>query len=183
MGRWRPEIGDPSFMGWFTVAAYLACAILSFFSALAHQKSERRSFFFWSLISLLMLLLAINKQLDLQSLFTEIGRQVAGHQGWMEQRRMVQFWFIVCFSLLSMAGFAFFAYTLRDFFKCFRLAFIGLFFLLTFIVIRAASFHHFDEVLHFRFLNLKMNWILELSGIFLIAAAALKALLLKIRQA
>jgi hypothetical protein len=23
MGRWQPAIGDPSFMGWFTVAAYL----------------------------------------------------------------------------------------------------------------------------------------------------------------
>jgi hypothetical protein len=163
-------------MGWFTVAAYVACAILAAISARAHRKRERRSFIFWSLVSGWMLLLAINKQLDLQSLVTEIGRRMAWHQGWMAQRRVVQFWFIVGFGLLSLAGFAGFVYALWDLCKRFRLAFIGLFFLLTFIIIRAAGFHHFDAVLHFRFLNLKMNWVLEMSGIFIISAAAIKAL-------
>ena len=60
MGRWQPAIGDPSFMGWFTVAAYLACAILALFSALAHRKRERRPFIFWSLVSGWILLLAVN---------------------------------------------------------------------------------------------------------------------------
>ena len=27
--RWRPEIGDPSFMGWFTVVAYGIVALLA----------------------------------------------------------------------------------------------------------------------------------------------------------
>ena len=176
MGRWQPVIGDPSFMGWLTVAAYLACAILALLSARAHRKRERRPFIFWSLVSGWILLLAVNKQLDLQSLVTEIGRRIAWHQGWMAQRRVVQFWFIVGFGLLSLAGFAWFVYALRDLCKRFRLAFIGLFFLLSFIIIRAAGFHHFDEILHFRFLNLKMNWVLELSGIFIISAAAIKVL-------
>jgi hypothetical protein len=177
MGRWQPAIGDPSFMGWFTVAAYGACAILAAVSARAHRKRERRSFIFWSLVSGWMLLLAINKQLDLQSLVPEIGRRIAMHQGWMAQRRTVQFWFIVGFGLLSLAGFAGFVYALRDLCRRFRLAFIGLFFLLSFIILRAAGFHHVDPVPHFRFLNLKMNWLLELGGIFIISAAAIQALL------
>jgi len=172
MGRWHPTIGDPSFMGWFTVASYFACAIVAFFSARIQPKMDRRSFFFWNMVSLLMLLLGINKQLDLQSLLTEMGRQIARHQGWMEQRRVVQFWFIVCFSTISMAGFLCFVFIMRDLFSRFKLAFIGLLFLLGFIIIRAASFHHFDEVLHSRIWTLKMNWIIELSGIFIVLASA-----------
>ena len=27
--RWKPEIGDPTFMGWFTVVAYAVAALLA----------------------------------------------------------------------------------------------------------------------------------------------------------
>lgn len=176
MGRWRPEIGDPSFMGWFTVAAYCACAVLAFWAARSHPAEDRRSFLFWVMVGLLMAVLAINKQLDLQTLFTDIGRQVARHQGWLEQRRTVQFWFIVLFGILAVLAFLSTVFFMRNLFRRFRLAFIGLFFLVSFIVIRAASFHHFDEILHSRLLNLKMNWILELAGIFIVLAAAVRDL-------
>jgi hypothetical protein len=173
MGRWHPTIGDPSPMGWFTVSAYLVCAIMAFLAARSHFERDRRPFIFWGIVSLLMLLLAINKQLDIQSLFTEIGRQIARHQGWMEQRRTVQFWFIVLFGTISITGFIVFAYRMRDLFKRFRTAFVGLFFLLCFIIVRAAGFHHFDEVLQARFLIMKMNWVFELTGIFIVLAAAI----------
>lgn len=173
MGRWHPMIGDPSAMGWFTVSAYLACAIMAFLAARSHFEKDRRPFIFWGIVSLLMLLLAINKQLDIQSLFTEIGRQIARHQGWMEQRRTVQFWFIVLFGTISITGFIVFACRLRDLFKRFRTALVGLFFLLCFIIVRAAGFHHFDEILQAKFLIMKMNWVFELTGIFIVLAAAI----------
>ena len=88
-GRWRPEIGDPSVMGWATVAAYGACALLAFWAARVRPADDRRCFWFWVTVGLLMVVLAVNKQLDLQTLFTDIGRQVARHQGWIEQRRTV----------------------------------------------------------------------------------------------
>jgi hypothetical protein len=172
MGRWRPTIGDPSVMGWLTVGAYVACAVLAFWAARPHPGNDRRSVYFWGTVGLLMVLLAINKQLDLQSLLTEIGRQVARHQGWMEQRRSVQLWFVVGFSLLATAGFLGFAFFMRNWFRRFMLAFIGLFVLLSFIIIRAASFHHVDQFLNVRILQLRMNWILELSGIFIVLVAA-----------
>ena len=174
MGRWRPTIGDPSFMGWFTVGSYFACAILSFILTFTNQHADRRSFLFWSMIGLLMVILGINKQLDLQSLFTEVGRQVARAEGWMDQRRIVQFWFIVAFGTTALSGFLSFAIIRRDLFRKFMLAFTGLFFLLSFIVVRAASFHHFDQMLGFRFFGAKTNWLLELTGIYLIIGAGLK---------
>jgi hypothetical protein len=174
MGRRRPTIGDPTFMGWFTVGSYFACAILSFILASIHKDADRRSFFFWSTVCLLMIRLGINKQLDLQSLFTEVGRQVARTQGWLDQRRTIQFWFIVAFGTTVLGGFLSFAIIRRDLFRRFMLAFTGLFFLLSFIVVRAASFHHFDVMLGFRLFGAKMNWVLELTGIYLIIGAGLK---------
>lgn len=172
-GQWRPTIGDPCFMGWFTVGSYFACAILSLILALTNQNADRRSFLFWGMISLLMILLGINKQLDLQSLFTEVGKQIAKAQGWMDDRRTVQFWFIVAFGSTAMGAFLSFAIIRRDLFRRFMLAFTGLFFLLSFIVIRAAGFHHFDAMLGFRLFGAKMNWLLELTGIYSIVVAGL----------
>jgi hypothetical protein len=173
MGQWRPTIGDPTFMGWFTVASYFACAVPTLIAALSHQKTDRRSFCFWNIVSVLMVLLAINKQLDLQSLLTEIGRQIAKHQGWMEQRRAVQLWFIGFFGSISMAAFLFFAFTMRNLFRRFMLAFIGLFFLLSFIIVRAASFHHVEEFLDLTLVDVRMNWLFELTGIYTVFVAAL----------
>lgn len=180
MGRWRPTIGDPTFMGWFTVGSYFGCAIFGAIIVLINRKADKRSFFFWSMISLLMILLGINKQLDLQSLFTEVGRQIARAQGWMDHRRIVQFWFIVTFGTTVMGAFLLFVIIMRDLFRRFKLAFTGLFFLLSFIIIRASSFHHFDEIIGFKFFELKMNWLLELTGVYLIFIAALKEILIEI---
>ena len=43
-------------------------------------------------------------------------------------------------------------------------------------MIRATSFHHVDQLLHVNLLGFKMNWILELGGIFSIAFGAIKYL-------
>ena len=174
IGQWRPTIGDPCFMGWFTVGFYFACAIMSFIAAFDNRVADRRSSSFWRMVGLLMILLGINKQLDLQSLFTEIGRQIARGQGWMDQRQIVQFWFIVAFGAAALASFFLLVRIKRNLFRRFKLAFIGLFFLICFIVIRAASFHHFDEMLGYRLFGAEMNWVLELTGIYLIFIAGLR---------
>jgi len=53
------------------------------------------------------------------------------------------------------------------------LALSGLTFLLSFVVIRATSFHHVDVFLSQTALGLKWNWILELLGIGLVGAGAI----------
>jgi hypothetical protein len=90
----------------------------------------------------------------------------------MEQRRQVQFWFIVCLGTLVVASFLLFIRIMRDLFRRFILAFIGLFFLISFIMIGAVSFHHVDQMLRFTILNVRMNWLLELSIIYIILVAA-----------
>ncbi len=173
IGSWRPTIGDPSFMGWFTVVSYFACAIVSLSAAIKCKKSDRGAFLFWNAISTLMFLLGVNKQLDLQSLLTEIGRQIARYQGWMDQRRIIQFWFIVILVIAVVLSFLIFVIVMRDLFRRFKFAFIGLFVLMSFIMIRAISFHHVDEMLRFRIFDVKMNWVFELTGIYTVFIAGM----------
>lgn len=178
MGRWKPGIGDPTFMGWFTVASYFLCALMALSLAYRDRRDDRKSFSFWLGIGMIMILLGINKQLDLQSLLTEIGRQIARAQGWMDQRRAVQFSFIVIFATASITAFVWLTVKFRDVLKRFLLAFSGLFFLLGFIIIRATSFHHVEEVLDFRLVGVRMNWIFELTGIYMILAAGFRETIL-----
>lgn len=170
--KWRPEIGDPTFMGWFTVAAYLVGAVLAWRAWVSSAPGARNKV--WPCVAVLMALLCLNKQFDLQSLLTDIGRQLADLGGWYGHRRKVQKWFV----LGILAGSAIFgswsAWRYRLFLAGHKLLAFGLLFLLTFIVIRAISFHHFDVFLKERVAGVRWNWLLELGGIALVALAALK---------
>jgi hypothetical protein len=85
-GQWRPGIGDPTPLGWATVVAYLAASWACCRAAAAERRSAHRGRNstrpFWSSLGLLLLLLGLNKQLDLQSALTAFGRRLAREQGW-----------------------------------------------------------------------------------------------------
>jgi hypothetical protein len=173
--RWRPEIGDPSMMGWVTVCAYAIAAIMCWLAARRCRRvsgTERGSGAMWLLIAASMALLCVNKQLDLQSLLTDIGRVISWRQGWYEDRREVQKLFI--FGLLG--GFAVMGGVVmvvcRGFWRRHVLLAIGLCFLGSFVAVRAVSFHHFDVFLKWSPGGVRMNWLLELSGIALVWLAA-----------
>ncbi|RYD35572.1 MAG: hypothetical protein EOP85_18895 [Verrucomicrobiaceae bacterium] len=171
--RWRPEIGDPSLMGWFTVFAYVAVAVLAGY--VWYRRKER----IWLLVMLVMLALGINKQFDLQSLFTDIGRVISREQGWFKQRREVQKWFVlgVMSGAALLGGWVFWRF--HAYWKKHLLLGAGLLFLGTFIVVRAISFHHFDMILRLNFGGVRMNWMLELGGISLVGLAALREVMRK----
>jgi len=167
--RWRPVIGDPSPMGWFTVFAYAIAAFLAW--RVWSQNRERNRI--WFGVTVLMAFLCINKQLDLQSLLTDIGREIARFSGEYENRRGFQKFFIIAILAIVAIFGPLFAWKYRAFLKGHKLLAAGLVFLLTFIVIRAISFHHMDVFLKkSRAGGVKMNWVLELTGIGLVALAA-----------
>lgn len=175
--RWRPQIGDPSFMGWFTVAAYalaaLAAALTAARPALQRPGEPWRERLWWG-VAIGLALLCVNKQLDLQSLLTDIGRVIAREQGWYEQRRDFQKWAVAGVALGAAALGLGFIWRFRRFWLGHKLLMVGVFFLLTFIAVRMVSFHHVDEVLGLRAGGMKMNWLLELTGIFLVTLAAVR---------
>ncbi len=183
---WRPRIGDPTFMGWLTVVAYGLTAILCFVAALkrtaaaagaaaAEDAEARRQRRMWMGVAVLMAFLCVNKQLDLQSLLTNVGRIIANRGGWYEQRRTIQFWFVVAVGLVSVAAFVFLVWKTRSVFRGRTLLLIGLSMLLLFVVMRAASFHHVGVFLGWRVVGLKLNWLLELGSIALVAVSAAQA--------
>jgi hypothetical protein len=172
--RWRPGIGDPTFVGWFTVLAYFGAAYLCWRAA-GNSQHRRKVRWFWNGLSILLILLGINKQLDLQTELTFIGRDFAKATGWYEDRRIVQAIFILLIAFGGMiattALFWIYRFELRRLWP----ALAGFGFLAAFIVIRAASFHHVDEFLHSGPGGLRMNWVLELGGIAAIAWPAWRA--------
>lgn len=175
---WYPSIGDPTFMGWFTVFAYLLTAFLCLMCAnpinksKAKKKSSKQNNFFWWFLAIVLFCLGINKQLDLQSWFTMIGKQMAQAQGWYGNRRSVQLFFIACLSALVIPFLTIIGTTIKFNKSSNWLAMIGLTFLSCFVVIRAASFHHIDRLIKFQILGFRVNWLLELGGIGIIFYSA-----------
>jgi hypothetical protein len=202
VGCWSPGIGDPTFMGWFTAFAYLATAylcfragrrlrasagrripaIVPFIRALSGQVRrlwsmpvEERMHALWSGMTLLMVFLGLNKQLDLQTALTEVGRMMAQSQGWYEVRAKVQLAFIGCVLIVGIWLFAaVLALARGDLRRAWPMV-AGTVFLICFVAIRAASFHHIDRFIGIRLAGMRMNWILELGGIGLVAYGAVRA--------
>lgn len=166
--RWEPTIGDPTFMGWFTVAAYAVATILA--ARVWILKREK----VWLLVALGMAALCVNKQLDLQSLLTAVGRVIAWHEGWFEQRRAYQKWIVLGLLVVSGILGAWSVWRFNAFWRSHRLLAAGGFFLMTFIAVRAVSFHHVDVFLNSAVGGMRMNWILELGGISLTGLAAVR---------
>ena len=159
--RWSPGIGDPTVAGWVTVAAYFGAALLCAWAG--RRRSADRSI--WWGICLFLIALGINKQLDLQSLLTQYGRDILKAKGLYEQRGVFQGVFVTAVVVFNVAGSLALTWVMRARDKAVRTALAGSALLLTFIAIRAASFHHVDLFLGSALFGARFNAILELGAI------------------
>ena len=183
IGYWSPGIGDPSVVGWVTVALYALAAVLCFGSAsrltegAVRSVRRRREISLWRLTGVVLLFLCVNKQLDLQTAMTELGRLVAYQQGWYESRFKVQKLFIATFGLTGLVGLVWLLSITWNLSRSLKLAMVGLCFIGVFVMIRASSFHHIDVFLGRKFFAAKWNWILEIGGISVVVLATLLRLI------
>ncbi|MBC8069725.1 MAG: hypothetical protein IAG13_15415 [Deltaproteobacteria bacterium] len=198
---WSPTIGDPSVMGWVTVVAYFVTAWLCVRAFKAEKRGPARPLLpsiaallrvmrkhwpsppaparraaLWLVLAGIMIALGLNKQLDLQTLVTELGRQAAYVGGWYEERRVVQAIFVAAIALGGALGLLVLWWLTRGQLRDFRLTLAGLALLVCFVVIRAASFHAVDQLIDVRALGIRMNWVLELGGIALMATGVIRRL-------
>jgi len=185
--RWRPGIGDPTFIGWLTVAAYMMGAAAAIWALAGARAAERRVIgvderaardqrsmkHVWLLIAVTMVVLGVNKQLDLQTLLIEKVRKRAYVDGWYGDRRRYQVEFILVMSLAAVVAGLALTVWLRRTLSRMALALAGLAMLVLFVLIRASSFHYVDRVLSLGD-GLRLNAIIELSGIGLIIGAAVQ---------
>ncbi len=172
------KVGDPTLIGWLTVAAYLCAALLSMFCAWRADRIFRGQSVFshrliWIGLAAGMLFLGINKQLDLQSQFTALGREIAVQQGWYQVHHRVQVLFIMGIVGASLLLLGFLAWTVRRNWKQYWILLIGLLFLARFIVVRAATFYNVPLPRLSQFTGgLQINWLLELLGAALVSLSA-----------
>ena len=169
--QWSPRIGDPTVAGWGTVVAYAVCALLGFMALLRVQDSRER--IFWGLVTLAMLALGVNKQLDLQSMLTAAGRCLSQLQGWYEERRVFQRNFVIGLLMVAGLSLALVLWLMRGCLRRNGLALIGLAFVTAFVAVRAVGFHHFDVPIDSRLLDIRFNVLFELSGLVLLAVNAM----------
>ena len=92
--NWNPRIGDPTVIGWVTVGAYFLAALLLWIqrrqAPMLHQEhlwTHRRFLLFFAGS---MFALGINKQLDVQTWLTNVGRDISKAHGWWDNRRVAQ---------------------------------------------------------------------------------------------
>jgi len=167
-GRWTPGIGDPSLMGWATVATYVLTAAACGWWAWPRGAGRGIPV----MIGVLLLLLAVNKQLDLQSWITQTGRDLVKELGWYEDHRSLQAAFIGGIVLAGVTTLVVAAWWCRRRLREVGLALVGMTVLVAFIVIRAASFHRVDGGLGEEIAGMRLNWILELGALGLTTAGA-----------
>lgn len=166
-GRWHAGIGDASIFGWITVVVYL----LVTFRCIVKAKDSKKfggNYQFWLYLGAFLMLLGINKQLDLQSWLTELVRDNAHLNGWYEHRRTVQVFFIAVLGLGLLVALLSLRLFLANSWRHNKLTWLGIVLLCSFILMRAASFHHFDIFINRPILGLKINVIVEISAILLI---------------
>ena len=105
---WQPHWDNPDWRGWtvwrHTREPRPVCAR----AALARGQNGaggKASCVIWRLLALGLLFLGINKQLDLQTLLIDLGRQAALAGGWSGERRRVQLAVCAVLALAVGAGF------------------------------------------------------------------------------
>ena len=173
---WKPGIGDPTFIGWIAVAAYFFTALLCAWAASRSRRSKASQAKTWWILSLVLVALGINKQLDLQGLLTELGRSFAYQHGLYEKRRVLQLIFLFLLAVLSLTVlFLWFWMNRRDW-RAQGYMMAGSVFLVAFVLVRAASFHHFQDFFAFPLGGVKLHRVIELFAIAWLAASAIKRL-------
>lgn len=177
MGEWRPGVGDPTFLGWFTVAAYFAATGCCWRARVAANRVQdpavaRGSVRVWSMLVIGLLALGVNKQLDLQSAVTALGRSMVRAQGWEARREELQRGFVVGVAALAATVCVWLAVLARRELGRMALALLGWTGLCLFVGIRAASFHHVDRMLGLAWAGASLNAVVELSGIAIVALGA-----------
>ena len=167
--NWTPGIGDPTVGGWITVLLYFLAVISCWKAARNSQLLDRK---IWYLISISFFVLGINKQLDLQSALTELGRIIAFQEGWYGQRETVQLFFIIAVALFcGWAVIALLVWAMQSPLPTW-LALVGATSVIGYVLIRAASFHHIDRFIGSTVLGFRWNWVLEMCGITVVFLAS-----------
>ena len=112
----------------------------------------------------ILVLLTLNKQLDLQTHLTDFGRRMARRDGWYADRRKFQLELVIGFALTTFLSLVVAVRLLRHWPRSYHVAVFGLAIYSLFVLMRLASFSHVDWLLALRMNNIKISRFIEPLG-------------------
>jgi len=172
-GFWKDHRGDSSLIGWTITLFYFFCfcclSVLVFKVSIPHTSDK----VFWFTVTGIILFLAINKQLDLQMLVTDIARLVAKDYQVYEIRKPFQIRFISFFASIGFGTIILFILLFHKLHKSIFLASGGLAVLLLFLAFRLLSYHSVEVFMSRPIFGFSLFNILELTGVCMVCFAAL----------
>jgi hypothetical protein len=165
------------------VTAYLLGAALCTLACvrLYTGGARRTSVAFWVVLALVMATMGVSRMVDLGPLLTEHGRDFARDYGWYEDRRSIQRTavevVIICGVIGACIAAAWLAFAAAPEHPLGALAVV---YLTTFVAVRAISLHQVDQLLYNHPVEgVRINALLELSGISAVCLAAVVSLALR----
>ncbi len=176
--EWSFESHDPAW-AWFIVGMYSIAALLCLRALFCSQRSlfpksiRKKCGIFWGILFAVMLFLACNKQLDMQTYITAVAREVAHAQGWYDQRRAIQKEVIIVLGLIAFLFLSYLIYMIYNLPSSYKISMVGALFTFTFIGMRASSFHHLDHYVAQTIYGVKLHILIEICGSLIVSIGAL----------
>lgn len=169
-------LNDPTILGWLTTGMYLAAAWLCAAAAASprfHRRDrDRRIRLFWSALAAILFLLAVNKQLDIQTALIDVLRDRAEREGWYGRRRAFQMMFAAFAIAFMVACVWALKRTLGGRWREHWLVVCGVGLLACFIVLRVADIQRLGEMTGLPVSAEGARSIIEWLGLAAIAVAA-----------
>lgn len=175
--RWTFGANDPDGMGWVTAVAYLVVALVCWVAASAARQSpvpcNGRASGLWGGVAILLAILGLNKQLDLQTPFTCLMSNLAHTEGWYGLRWVLKWGFVGGLGLVGIAVLVWVLWPLREAWRSMAPLGLGLVILILYIGIRASPMQGANRMLGGEDPRVgDKRDLVELSGLFLVAAGA-----------
>lgn len=138
-------MGDPTIAGWTATLLYFVAAWLSAKKWRSCDRKLKQERLAWLILTLMMSLLGLNKQLDLQTTLIHLGRDLYHNLSLYEHKRSIELAAFALTALIVGAALLFCIFLVRRTDRDARLALFGLCVIFVYVLLRAARFERLTE--------------------------------------
>lgn len=173
---WSPGLGDYDLLGLILTLLYatatLLVAVVAFRGRFSGSEA-RRERWLWEIAAATLLVLALNKQLDLQTFIITTGRCMSLEQGWYGLRQVYQLELVMGLLLFGATVTAVSVLVFGQVLCRNWMLVLGMAGLMVFVLIRAISINHLDALLGRQLTGARSYRLIETVALLLVIAASL----------